>query len=56
MFTSKEAGSTSLQKEYTFQSGDDNLGRPDHFNDFITHAARTVEHGGKWEFNKSDAI
>ena len=42
MFTSNKAGSTSEQKEYTFQQGDDSLGRPDYFNDFITHATRAA--------------
>ena len=56
MFTSNKSGSTSVQKEYTFQQGDDDLGRPDYFNDFITHAAYTAEHEGTWEFNKSDAV
>ena len=46
-------GCTSAVKEYTFSKGDDELGKG---NDFITHASRTVKYGGKWAFNKVDAV
>ena len=62
MFTSNVGGCgnadaqfRSVQKFYTFKEEDDELGRDGNHNDFITHAARTEDYGGKWDFSKGDA-